>query len=416
MTLDSELIELLKQYTGWTNDEPSVAISVSADDIANISEGKTPLPIAAKEQALNHCAMFDYLNGNDKKIESIIQILKNPCTFFYGMAYEIESLKISDKDKRKDLKDDSLFMYGKTCRYCGKKEILSPLIIDPGIIAGIQITTFNETSHAIPEMIGNHSLISINECDKCNHVFEQFENDFGYFTKQLRTSSGIKGKDHKQPILSHANEKIRFTPVNLNEISLEIPRTISALENRIPKLVKHDKKSGKKVIEDNTRYIPINVYKALVKMALAVIPAHELPYFRHSIDWLLGRRPDLDKALSGHSICSITIGCCPSPIQHENEITIKSFKRKLHYLSIPYRQFCIAFANASFQIALPLCTYDAKHQSMTYPAFTGILPRKGAYGDSRFTIVDFSSPKKEQHPPITFRTVLTEEKASTIEK
>ncbi|MGU5717188.1 HNH endonuclease [Aeromonas taiwanensis] len=44
------------------------------------------------------------------------------------------------------------------CRFCEKDE---------------NKTTFSNESHAIPECLGNHQLILLDECDVCNKFFSE---------------------------------------------------------------------------------------------------------------------------------------------------------------------------------------------------------------------------------------------------
>lgn len=55
-----------------------------------------------------------------------------------------------------------------TCRYCGKSK--------PAV-------TFKKEAHAFPELIGNHVLIALDECDSCNEQFStSVEDHFAKFT------------------------------------------------------------------------------------------------------------------------------------------------------------------------------------------------------------------------------------------
>ncbi|MER8349333.1 HNH endonuclease, partial [Acinetobacter baumannii] len=47
-----------------------------------------------------------------------------------------------------------------TCRFCGKR---SPEVI------------FNSDAHVFPEALGNHTLVSEFECDRCNNIFSDYE-------------------------------------------------------------------------------------------------------------------------------------------------------------------------------------------------------------------------------------------------
>ena len=74
----------------------------------------------------------------------------------------------SDKSKRK-------------CKYCGRT-----------IING---ATYNEEAHAIPESLGNKTIISADECDCCNDKFSKtIDLDIFEYLKLFRVLYGKKGK------------------------------------------------------------------------------------------------------------------------------------------------------------------------------------------------------------------------------
>src|SRR3954462_7886092 len=65
------------------------------------------------------------------------------------------------------------------CRYCG----------------AVPPAKFRILAHAIPEMIGNRSLIANDECDECNVFFsETVEDSLGKMLSPLRTLLAIPGK------------------------------------------------------------------------------------------------------------------------------------------------------------------------------------------------------------------------------
>lgn len=55
----------------------------------------------------------------------------------------------------------------------------------------------DKKAHAIPEMLGNKSIISFYECDTCNGFFGSgIETDLGNWSKPSRTFSFIRGKNN----------------------------------------------------------------------------------------------------------------------------------------------------------------------------------------------------------------------------
>ncbi|PWM79654.1 MAG: hypothetical protein DBY32_01970 [Phascolarctobacterium sp.] len=54
---------------------------------------------------------------------------------------------------------------------------------------------FSKIAHAIPETLGNHSLISYFECDECNYKFgKMFEDDLAKFMMPYKYITNTFGK------------------------------------------------------------------------------------------------------------------------------------------------------------------------------------------------------------------------------
>lgn len=147
-----------------------------------------------------------------------------------------------------------------TCRFCGKSE--------PEV-------SFSNISHAIPESIGNKSLIGLDECDSCNTFFsENVEVHYDKVVHAYRQIAKIKGK---KKIPSHKDGNFR---IDVNEsFEMLVPEGSDS--------VKIDEE--KKVITINYKigkYVPVAVYKTLVKMALSIMPSHYLKFFSKAIEWI----------------------------------------------------------------------------------------------------------------------------------
>lgn len=89
--------------------------------------------------------------------------------FYLVKYYNISGKKVylGDRKKRK-------------CRFCGKPS---------------GDTTFKMLAHALPEFIGNRTLISNDECDICNERFSRtIEDHFAKYLGLSRTLNQIRGK------------------------------------------------------------------------------------------------------------------------------------------------------------------------------------------------------------------------------
>lgn len=135
--------------------------------------------------------------------------------------------------------------------------------------------TFKKAAHVIPTALGNDHLKSDEECDDCNAYFgRETEPSLIAMLNVERVFLGIqgRGKNDGRPklyfgkdTLSHDGQKVVIEahssgqdPVGTFEVNL-----------------------GK-----GMPLIPMAVYRALVKIALAVVDEHHLPHLRKTIEWV----------------------------------------------------------------------------------------------------------------------------------
>ncbi len=208
------------------------------------------------------------------------------------------------------------------CRYCGNRS--------PGV-------TFRKNAHAFPEFIGNHSHISKDECDACNAFFgEQIESHFGAYLGASRTVGQIRGK--------------RGVP------KYKGPKGASYIEGRSGILVKESRDEPFVIIDAEKKrirmktvrqpYVPVAVYKCLVKTAIAGLPEAELPHCAHTIQWLTQR---------GHSASALGLKpvsayhtFLPGPLPIPG-VRLLLMRRKNEQSAVPYIMAALGFGNHVFQ-------------------------------------------------------------------
>ncbi|WP_300347844.1 hypothetical protein [Clostridium sp.] len=126
---------------------------------------------------------------------------------------------------------------------------------------GVQVK-FKKIAHAIPQLIGNNRVFSNEECDICNQYFSTLENDLGNFIIPIRSIFDIKGKRGNK----YKNNQLEI--INNND-RIEINES-KKLYN-IEKCFKFDIYNKNAILELKTyKFIPSNVYKTFVKMALSL--------------------------------------------------------------------------------------------------------------------------------------------------
>ena len=154
----------------------------------------------------------------------------------------------------------------RVCRFCGETQKTG--------------ATFKKKAHALSEGIGNKAIILNEECDSCNEQFgNTIEQDLQRHFELFIIIAGNKGKN------GYRKKKDETHYIQSNGQSTNI--------------VSHNNKTQKKsnhkplsTIELNSSYniATVNIYRALCKYALSVIPSAELSKFNKTIQWIKGTK------------------------------------------------------------------------------------------------------------------------------
>ncbi|MCK9187833.1 HNH endonuclease [Acidithiobacillus sp.] len=253
------------------------------------------------------------------------------------------------------------------CRFCQKDE---------------NETTFRNESHAIPECLGNHQLILLDECDECNTFFSnKLEDHLDKFTKPYRIAGQIAGKKGI-PKYRTDNKKNRIEFNELPTVKSQTGEEFFLID---------DKKKEITIKLHQEPHIPIAVYKALLKIAISVIKEkNELGAFRHTIGWLLNQ----DLTISVIKPTLLMQAFVPGP-RPTNGVFVSLFRRKAAVSNVPYAIFVIAFGNVIFQLIVPSHIDDGVSMSVQLP----FLPSPfeiidWPYGDLKFGSHDLSGTEK----------------------
>jgi hypothetical protein len=214
------------------------------------------------------------------------------------------------------------------CRFCGENY--------PDV-------KFKNVAHAIPEALDNNRLFSYYECDNCNHEFgEIIEDHLSKYLFPYRIGSIILGKKGKISYKIDENNRL-----DVCEGHWEIKESI---QNSILDIIDDHTVNFK--IKRET-YIPIMVYKALVKIAITIIPENELQHLEKTILWL----KNYDRAFEDYFSQFIMMRFFPGfkPFQFIKAII---FKRKHDDIALPMYQISLSFNNYNFQYIIPCAEKD----------------------------------------------------------
>lgn len=247
--------------------------------------------------------------------------------------YEIEGLFLhptrKDKIKHKHLR---------ICRYCHKT---------------YPDTTFNKIAHIIPELMGNDNLISDDECDSCNHLFSKYEDSFANFLGIARTLSGAKGKEGI-PTFKNPDKMVE---ARKNESSDGVLLQFKDLHNEEYYEIDESRTKLTVKVKRHT-YIPLYVYKCLLKIAFGLLNDNALPLYKICEKFLLSHY--YDNQVKGHPYLRLFGFYCPGPLFTSPApfVIIWKMKESKDGKNIPTRIMVIHFQNYVFQIFIPFGPKD----------------------------------------------------------
>ncbi len=253
-------------------------------------------------------------------------------------------------------------------------------------------TTFKNESHAIPECLGNHQLILLDECDNCNRFFsEKLEDHLDKYTKPFRIIDQIRGKNGIPNYRSN-NKKNRI--ISESEV-------IQVQQSQVDEEFWSEDEDKKKITIKlhQEKYIPIAVYKALVKIALSIIETkNELANFKSIIDWIRGDN-------IAHTVIKPVIlkqSFVPGP-RPTNGVNVSLFRRKANAVNAPYALFVMGFGNLVLQVVVPSEVDNGKTMSSSIPFFPAFELSDWPFGEIKHEHIDLSGTDKVSKDfPIVF--------------
>lgn len=154
----------------------------------------------------------------------------------------------------------------RTCRFCGKS---------------YPTVKFSNKAHKIPELIGNKYHFSDFECDNCNRKFGIYENDFANFLGMFRTLAELEGK---RGVPKYKSRDRSMVIAQAFENTLDL--SINDLQSRKNKILYNNEKKISGIQTEGEPYIPINVFKCLLKSAISFVGEDDIQYLSSSIKFL----------------------------------------------------------------------------------------------------------------------------------
>lgn len=266
------------------------------------------------------------------------------------------------------------------CRYCRRSEA------DGG--------RFTREAHALSECVGNRDLLSRDECDDCNHFFGwRLEDHLGRWLLPLRAITRMRGKSGYPSsgrigpceIRSVAG-RVQVTPHDDDGLVIdEVARTLTVVATRQP-------------------YIPVRVFKSLVKMAMAISPVEGLHRWDAVADWI--RENGRDSRNPPFAV-PLLVYATHYPGPGIRTVVARLWRRTDDRIGRPDMLFWLRFGNVSLQIPVPGLGTFGTTQDLDYvfAAAEDEGMAGDAYGEPRGEPVDLSSSseKREDRTSTTMR-------------
>jgi hypothetical protein len=252
--------------------------------------------------------------------------------------------------------------------------------------------TFRKEAHAIPELAGNGTLISLYECDDCNARFSAFEDDLGKLTLLERIAGQVLGKSGV-PSAKTGQKRSRID-VDLSGFKIEEHEDDPIAE------IDHEAKTLTITIPAQ-RYRPLGVFKALLKVAITFMDEHDLPKAPEALRWLRAADLTTDQVDDGtRYTCLRTFTPGPAPFASTRAVLLR---RKRPDVLGPTIIFVLAFGNLSFQIVVPSPQEDrhliGKTISLRPVPVFAFQDKDRVRGPTRFWKDDLSSRALMRGPP-----------------
>lgn len=246
--------------------------------------------------------------------------------------------------------------HNRKCRFCGK---------DEGEV------TFKKIAHVFPESIGNNALASNYECDICNQYFgNTIENEYANFFNLYHSIMQIDGKGgipkcrFKVPCTLRTDKCAKYCIEIFFQNGRPIIRKCEEVDDKYIKL--NPANSSFTISKPVGTHCPIAVFKAIVKMALTVMPVEELPLFTETINWIL--EPDHVNFFNEKKLLvryQMIPGFHVTKYPH-----YFLFRRKKDVWDKPYMLFHLTYGCFSLLIEVPrindICTND-EFEDMPFP-------------------------------------------------
>lgn len=220
----------------------------------------------------------------------------------------------------------------RVCRFCGKSY--------PEV-------TFDKVAHAVQDALGNKLLFCYEECDTCNHDLAPIEDHFR------------KIMDFRRAMYHIPRKGTTYTPKIVGKSFIVKPDNqgfpeLYLMEESIPKGVDRNQHFMMR-LELKDSMINEDMYKALCKMVIDMLPSAELTHFDNTIKWITANgtwAPD--------SLPSTLLTVLPTErVVYPQPVLDILFNNKGQMLHSPYCTGVLWIYDIAYMFVMPFTDIDA---------------------------------------------------------
>lgn len=246
---------------------------------------------------------------------------------FYNREYDLVTLTALTATRASYIGQRS----PRTCRFCGGQP---------------PATKFKTDAHVFPTFIGNRHVLSYHECDDCNHFFgETAEDSLGKLLGLGGVAGKVQSRTGTRKFVS-ADEKLRWVVQDGNShIDAGAHVTVDDANSRMT------------ISVPMQPYVPRLAYKALLKMAMTVMPEADVALFPEALAWL--RQGTAETAVQkAHNLFACHTTVTGPSAKRLKWITYALLRRKSATALLPYYSFVVGWQQFVVQIFMPFASQD----------------------------------------------------------
>lgn len=233
-------------------------------------------------------------------------------------------------------------------------------------------------AYALPEVVGNETLIAMDECPACSETFSSLAGELGKMLRLIQAAGRIEGQTSYSSFVGFSGGAHNYeSKYDTDGSSSNSEQEAEAIE----------------LGDELAPFIPLAVYKSLTKMALAVMPPAYLPKFAHAVDWIKRKNHAVGAAqVAGSAKCRFIFQPGPMPPDYSHCTLLV---RKSPDALIPYMLFSLTMGNQTFQIMVPWthCDNHLVGHTFVMPEFPAYYGHGYKFGGPVATTLDLASPE-----------------------